>query len=115
VCNSSWNNTVPEDLFDALEEQRKEENKTGHPVHHFFEAWTTQPGYPVIQVKINGTITITQVSTAVKKLQWKSAKFRKLVQHVTYVLYSREMEVMTLLHTSRNKGKGKSEVVPVLN
>jgi aminopeptidase N len=66
--NSSWNNTVPEDLFDALEEQRIEDNIGSHTVHDFFEPWTTQPGFPVINVtRENGNITVAQVSTAVQK------------------------------------------------
>jgi hypothetical protein len=66
LCYSSWNNTVPQDLFDALEEQRAESNTDSqHTVPQFFELWTTQPGYPVINVtRKNGNITVTQVSTA---------------------------------------------------
>jgi aminopeptidase N len=61
--NSSWSNAVPENLFDALEEQRKEDDIGLLTVHEFFGPWTTQPGYPVINVKReNGGITVTQVS-----------------------------------------------------
>ncbi|KDR22501.1 Aminopeptidase N [Zootermopsis nevadensis] len=57
----SWNNTIPEDLFAALEEQRIEDNIDSHPVDHFFVAWTTQPGYPVIYVtRENDKFTVTQ-------------------------------------------------------
>ncbi|PNF37826.1 Aminopeptidase N [Cryptotermes secundus] len=62
LTTHSWHNTVPEDLFNALEEQRIEDNiNTHHPVHHFFEPWTIQPGYPVIKVvRENGKISVTQ-------------------------------------------------------
>jgi aminopeptidase N len=57
---------VPKDLFDALEQQRKEDNINVPPVQDFFEPWTTQPGYPVINVTItNGIITVTQVSISI--------------------------------------------------
>ena len=63
LYDSSWNNTVPKDLFDALEQQRIEDNINVPPVQDFFEPWTTQPGYPVINViRTNGIITVTQVS-----------------------------------------------------
>jgi len=63
LYDSSWNNTVPKDLFDALEQQRNKDKIDTPPVQEFFEAWTTQPGYPVISVtRTNGTITVTQVS-----------------------------------------------------
>jgi aminopeptidase N len=62
LYNSSWNNTVPQELFDALEQQRIEDEINVPPVQDFFEPWTTQPGYPVINVATtNGTITVTQV------------------------------------------------------
>ena len=66
LYNSSWNNTVPKDLFDALEQQRIEDNINVPPVQDFFEPWTTQPGYPVINVRrTNGIITVTQVSRSI--------------------------------------------------
>jgi aminopeptidase N len=66
LYDSQWNNTVPKDLFDALEQQRIEDNIDVHPVQDFFEPWTTQPGYPVINVTItNGIITVTQVSRSI--------------------------------------------------
>jgi aminopeptidase N len=61
--DSSWNNTVPKDLFDAMEQQRIEDKINAPAVQDFFEPWTTQPGYPVINVtRTNGLITVTQVS-----------------------------------------------------
>lgn len=61
LSKHQWNNTEPKDLFDALEQQRIEDNINVPPVQDFFEPWTTQPGYPVINVTItNGTITVTQ-------------------------------------------------------
>jgi len=66
LYDSSWNNTVPKDLFDALEQQRIEDNINVPPVQDFFEPWTTQPGYPVIHVtRTNGIITVTQVSRSI--------------------------------------------------
>jgi aminopeptidase N len=64
LYNSSWNNSVPEDLFNALEIQRLVDNVTTiHPVHNFFGPWTTQSGYPAISIRReNGKITVTQVS-----------------------------------------------------
>lgn len=74
----SWNNTVPQDLFDALEQERIADNITVPPVQDFFEPWTTQPGYPVINVSrtTNGIITVTQERFLLKddeeteKLKW---------------------------------------------
>jgi len=61
LTEHSWNNTVPKDLFDALDQQRIEDNINVPPVQDFFGPWTTQPGYPVINVTItNGIITVTQ-------------------------------------------------------
>jgi Aminopeptidase N len=66
LYDSAWNNTVPKDLFDALEQQRIEDKINVPPVQDFFESWTTEPGYPVINVtRTNGTITVTQVSRSV--------------------------------------------------
>jgi aminopeptidase N len=63
LYDSSWSNTVPNDLFDAMEQQRIEDEINVPPVQDFFEPWTTQPGYPVINVtRTNGIITVTQVS-----------------------------------------------------
>jgi aminopeptidase N len=63
LYDSSWKNTVPKDLFDAMEQQRIEDNINVPPVQDFFEPWTTQPGYPVINVtRTNGIIEVTQVS-----------------------------------------------------
>ena len=54
---------MPKDLFDAMEQQRIDDNINVPPVQDFFEPWTTQPGYPVINVTVtNGIITVTQVS-----------------------------------------------------
>ena len=63
LYDSSWNNTVPQDLFDAMEQQRIEDNIPVPAVQDFFEPWTTQSGYPVITVtRTDGLITVTQVS-----------------------------------------------------
>jgi len=63
LYDSSWKNVEPKDLFDALEQQRIQDNIKVPPVQDIFEPWTTQPGYPVINVtRTNGTITVTQVS-----------------------------------------------------
>ena len=73
---SSWNNTVPKDLFDAMEQQRIDDNISVPLVQDFFEPWTTQPGYPVINVtRTNEIITVTQVRrffriTKVNPLNW---------------------------------------------
>jgi aminopeptidase N len=57
---------VPKDLFEALEEQRSVDNIPGPKVQDFFEPWTTQPGYPVINVtRLNGIITVIQVSRSI--------------------------------------------------
>jgi aminopeptidase N len=65
LYNSSWNNSVPDDLFLALEIQRLIDNVTNinAPVHSFFGPWTTQAGYPTISIqRENGKITVAQVS-----------------------------------------------------
>jgi hypothetical protein len=66
LYDSAWKNTVPKDLFDAMEQQKIEDNIIVPAVQDFFEPWTTQPGYPVINVTItNGIITATQVSRSI--------------------------------------------------
>jgi aminopeptidase N len=63
LYDSSMGNTVPQDLFDAMEQQRIEDKIDAPPVQDFFEPWTTQPGYPVINVtRPDGILTVTQVS-----------------------------------------------------
>ena len=64
VC-SAYGSTVPEDLFNALEEERMKDNTAPHTVYDFFTSWTTQPGYPVINVTRNGTtFTVSQVNNS---------------------------------------------------
>jgi aminopeptidase N len=66
LYDSSWNNTEPKDLFDAMEQQRIEDEINVPPVQDFFEPWTIQSGYPVINVtRTNGNITVTQVSRSI--------------------------------------------------
>jgi glycerophosphoryl diester phosphodiesterase len=86
LYDSSWNNTVPKDLFDALEQQRTEDNIDVPPVQEFFEPWTTQPGYPVINVSrtTNSTITVTQVSRAIWNHNSKPFTLKLLVQHAEH-------------------------------
>ncbi len=51
----AYNNTVTLDLWNALEEV------SGKPVKDFMNAWTTQPGFPLISAEINDNdITISQ-------------------------------------------------------
>ncbi|KAJ9573936.1 hypothetical protein L9F63_008678, partial [Diploptera punctata] len=50
----AYGSTVPDDLFDALEEQRAIDNSAPHTVYDFMTRWTTLPGYPVINVVRNG-------------------------------------------------------------
>jgi len=85
LYDSSWNNTVPQDLFDAMEQQRIEDNITVPPVQDFFQPWTTQPGYPVIIVtRTDGTITVTQVSRSTPNHYRRPIKLRLLVQHTEH-------------------------------
>jgi len=82
LYNSQWNNTVPKDLFDALEQQRIEDNINVPPVQVFFEPWTTQSGYPIINVtRTNWIITVTQVSRSIYNHYRKPIKLRLLVQY----------------------------------
>ena len=56
-------NTIPTDLFNALEAQRSLDNPEDQSVNVFLPPWTTQPGYPVITViRESKTFTVSQVS-----------------------------------------------------
>jgi len=76
LTKHSWKNTVPKDLFDAMEQQRIEDNINVPPVQDFFEPWTTQPGYPVINVTItNDIITVTQERFLLKEAEESELKW----------------------------------------
>ncbi|KAJ9573938.1 hypothetical protein L9F63_008680, partial [Diploptera punctata] len=47
-------NTVPQNLFDALETERNTDNIQVPSVNDFLPLWINEPGYPVISVQRNG-------------------------------------------------------------
>ncbi|KAJ9573937.1 hypothetical protein L9F63_008679, partial [Diploptera punctata] len=49
-------NTIPQDLFDALEAQRAEDNRAAPRINNFLPLWTTQPGFPVLTVDRQGNV-----------------------------------------------------------
>ena len=61
---SAYDSTVPEDLFQALEEERAKDNTVAYTVYDFLTPWTTQSGFPVINVHREGTtFNLTQVNS----------------------------------------------------